>query len=146
MTLEAGVYRSYMPTHAPVHQAVVILMDGMKYREQEVVRQSCAFRDHFAELRRLGVNRLFGLSTQAAEYQREAADRLHLPFPLLSDKSLSLANALNLPTFEAGGLTLLKRLTMIIEDGRIQHIFYPVHSPDKNADAVIAWLKANCRS
>ena len=108
--------------------------------------QSCAFRDHFAELRRLGVNRLFGLSTQTTEYQKEVADRLHLPFPLLSDKSLSLANALNLPTFEAGGFTLLKRLTMIIEDGRIQHIFYPVHSPDKNADAMIAWLKANCRS
>ncbi|WP_233284849.1 peroxiredoxin [Agrobacterium tumefaciens] len=107
--------------------------------------QSCAFRDHFAELRRLGVNRLFGLSTQTTEYQKEAADRLHLPFLLLSDKSLSLANALNLPTFEVGGLTLLKRLTMIIEDGRIKHIFYPVHSPDTNADAVIAWLKANYR-
>jgi hypothetical protein len=65
---------------------------------------------------------------------------------LLSDSSASLANALNLPTFEAGGLTLLKRLTMIIEDGTIKHVFYPVHLPDENADAVISWLAANYRS
>ncbi|QCL77004.1 MULTISPECIES: peroxiredoxin [Agrobacterium] len=108
--------------------------------------QSCAFRDHFAELRRLGVSRLFGLSTQPTEYQKEAADRLHLPFPLLSDSSLSLANALNLPTFEAGGFTLLKRLTMIIEEGTIKHVFYPVHLPDENAEAVISWLVANSSS
>lgn len=108
--------------------------------------QSCAFRDHFAELRRLGVGRLFGLSTQTTEYQKEAAERLHLPFPLLSDNSLSLANALDLPTFEAGGFTLLKRLTMIIEDGTIKHVFYPVYLPDENAEAVIAWLAANYRS
>ncbi len=108
--------------------------------------QSCAFRDHFAELRRLGVGRLFGLSTQTTEYQKEAAERLHLPFPLLSDNSLSVANALDLPTFEAGGFTLLKRLTMIIEDGTIKHVFYPVYLPDENAEAVIAWLAANYRS
>lgn len=108
--------------------------------------QSCAFRDHFAELRRLGVGRLFGLSTQTTEYQKEAAERLHLPFPLLSDNSLALANALDLPTFEAGGFTLLKRLTMIIEDGTIKHVFYPVYLPDENAEAVIAWLAADYRS
>ncbi|SCY86987.1 Peroxiredoxin [Rhizobium sp. NFACC06-2] len=108
--------------------------------------QSCAFRDHFSELRRLGVSRLFGLSTQTTEYQKEAAERLHLPFPLLSDNSLSLANALDLPTFETGGFTLLKRLTMIIEDGTIKHVFYPVYLPDENADAVIAWLAADYRS
>ncbi|MBW9069943.1 peroxiredoxin [Agrobacterium pusense] len=108
--------------------------------------QSCAFRDHFGGLRRLGVSQLFGLSTQDTEYQKEAVSRLHLPFPLLSDKSLSLATALNLPTFKAGGLTLLKRLTIIVEDGLIKHVFYPVHSPDTNANAVIAWLKANYRS
>lgn len=101
--------------------------------------QSCAFRDHFAELRGLGASHLFGLSTQTGEYQKEAAERLHLPFPLLSDHSLSLAKSLSLPMFEAGGLTLLKRLTMIIEDGRIRHVFYPVDPPDKNADAVIVW-------
>lgn len=108
--------------------------------------QSCAFRDHFAELRKLGADHVFGLSTQTTEYQKEAAERLHLPFPLLSDHSLSLAKSLSLPTFEAGGFILLKRLTMIIEDGRIKHIFYPVYPPDKNADAVIAWLRANYRS
>lgn len=105
--------------------------------------QSCAFRDHFAELRKLGVSHLFGLSTQTVEYQREAAERLHLPFPLLSDHSLLLASALSLPMVQAGGLTLLRRLTMIIEAGVIKHVFYPVHPPEKNADAVIGWMRAN---
>ncbi|WP_280171403.1 peroxiredoxin [Agrobacterium pusense] len=105
--------------------------------------QSCAFRDHFVELKELGVSRLFGLSTQTTKYQREAAERLHLPFPLLSDHSLLLASALSLPRFHAGGLTLLKRLTMIIQAGVIRHVFYPVHPPEKNADAVIGWLKTN---
>ncbi len=105
--------------------------------------QSCAFRDHFAELKELGASRLFGLSTQTTEYQREAAKRLHLPFPLLSDHSLLLASALNLPTFQAGGMTLLKRLTMIVEAGVIKHVFYPVHPPEMNADAVIRWIKVN---
>ncbi|OCJ63106.1 peroxiredoxin [Agrobacterium tumefaciens] len=108
--------------------------------------QSCAFRDHFAELKALGATRLFGLSTQTTEYQREAAERLHLPFPLLSDHSLLLVSALRLPTFQAGGLTLLKRLTMIIETGVIKHVFYPVHPPEKNADAVIDWLSATTLS
>jgi peroxiredoxin len=105
--------------------------------------QSCAFRDHFAELKELGVSRLFGLSTQTTEYQREAAERLHLPFPLLSDHSLRLASALGLPMFQASGLTLLRRLTMIIQAGVIRHVFYPVHPPEENADAVISWLKTN---
>jgi peroxiredoxin len=103
--------------------------------------QSCAFRDHYAELKQLGASRVFGLSTQTTDYQKEAAERLHLPFPLLSDSGLSLTGALRLPTFEAGGLTLLKRLTMIIENGRIAHIFYPVFPPDQNAQAVIDWLR-----
>jgi len=104
--------------------------------------QSCAFRDHFSELRKLGASRLFGLSTQTTEYQREAAERLHLPFQLLSDQSLLVTSALGLPTFEAGGMTLLKRLTMIIRSGTIEHVFYPVHQPEQNADAVVSWLKA----
>lgn len=102
--------------------------------------QSCAFRDHFAELKALGVERLFGLSTQDTEYQKEAANRLHLPFPLLSDKDLHLAQALNLPLFTAGGMTLLKRLTMIISGQLIEHVFYPVFPPDRNASDVIDWL------
>ncbi|MFK4259897.1 peroxiredoxin [Agrobacterium tumefaciens] len=104
--------------------------------------QSCAFRDHFAELKALGVERLFGLSTQDTEYQKEAANRLHLPFPLLSDSALLLADALNLPLFTAGGITLLKRLTLIIEAGQIRHVFYPVFPPDRNASDVIAWLSS----
>src|SRR5579864_1728175 len=104
--------------------------------------QSCAFRDLFAELKALGVNRLFGLSTQDSAYQREAVDRLHLPFPILSDEQLSLTGALRLPTFQTSGMTLLKRLTLVIHDGKIEHVFYPVFPPDRNASDVIAWLTA----
>lgn len=110
--------------------------------------QFCAFRDHFAELKALGVERLFGLSTQGTEYQKEAANRLHLPFPLLSDSALLLASALDLPLFTAGGMTLLKRLTLIVEAGLIRHVFYPVFPPDRNASDVIAWLSSHnsCRA
>lgn len=103
--------------------------------------QTCSFRDHLAELQGLGIHRIFGLSTQSTAYQTEAATRLHLPFPLLSDESLRFTSALRLPTFEIIGMTLLKRLTMIIHDGRIEHVFYPVFPPDQNAAEVIAWLK-----
>jgi peroxiredoxin len=105
--------------------------------------QSCAFRDHFAELKQLGVAQLFGLSTQDTAYQREAAQRLHLPFAILSDAELDLTRALRLPTFGAGGMTLLKRLTLVIDDGKIVKVFYPVFPPDKNADEVIAWLRSS---
>jgi peroxiredoxin len=102
--------------------------------------QSCSFRDHHAELGNLGA-RVFGLSTQSTGYQREAAGRLHLPFELLSDEDLAFAEALSLPTFEADGMILLKRLTLIIEDGRIEKVFYPVFPPGKNAEEVLAWLR-----
>jgi peroxiredoxin len=102
--------------------------------------QACAFRDHFAELKALGVEYLFGLSTQDPDYQREAADRLHLPFPLLSDADLRLTGAMRLPTFETAGMTLLKRLTFVVDDGVITKVFYPVFPPDRNADDVIEWL------
>jgi peroxiredoxin len=102
--------------------------------------QSCAFRDHFAELRSAGVSAVFGISTQDSAYQREAKERLHLPFELLSDASLDLAEAMRLPTFQAEGKTLLKRLTMILDDGVVTHVFYPVFPPDRNADEVVAWL------
>jgi peroxiredoxin len=101
--------------------------------------QSCSFRDRHAELRQLGV-RVFGLSTQDTAYQREAADRLHLPFPLLSDEKLEFARALALPTFEAEGMTLIKRLTLLIEEGEIEHVFYPVFPPGRNAEVVVRWL------
>jgi peroxiredoxin len=104
--------------------------------------QSCSFRDHFAELKALGVDHLFGLSTQDTPYQREAAERLHLPFPILSDEHLALTQALRLPTFQTSGMTLLKRLALVIRDGEIEHVFYPVFPPDRNASDVIAWLAA----
>lgn len=103
--------------------------------------QSCAFRDHFAELKALGVDGLFGLSTQDPDYQREAANRLHLPFPLLSDEDLSLTRAMALPTFTAAGMTLLKRLTLVIGDATVEHVFYPVFPPDRNAGKVVEWLR-----
>ena len=107
--------------------------------------QSCAFRDQHAELKDLGV-RVFGLSTQDTAYQREASARLHLPFPLLSDENLDLARALELPTFEAEGMTLIKRLTMIVEDGQIRKVFYPVFPPGRNAEEVVGWLSEHTTS
>jgi len=105
--------------------------------------QSCSFRDHFAELKRLGVANLYGLSTQDTGFQREAAERLKLPFPVLSDAELKLARAIKLPTFSVAGMTLLKRMALVIDDGVVAKVFYPVFPPDKNAEAVVAWLKAS---
>jgi peroxiredoxin len=102
--------------------------------------QSCAFRDHHEELRTLGAQ-VFGLSAQSTGYQREAVERLHLTYELLSDEDHVFAEALSLPTFEAEGMVLLKRLTMVIDEGRIEKVFYPVFPPDKNAEEVIRWLR-----
>lgn len=104
--------------------------------------QSCSFRDHFGELKRLGVSQIYGLSTQGTRYQREAAKRLHLPFAILSDENLVLTKAMKLPTFSVAAMTLLKRMALIIDDGTIVKVFYPVFPPDKNAADVIAWLKS----
>ncbi|MEX2298820.1 MAG: peroxiredoxin [Dongiaceae bacterium] len=102
--------------------------------------QSCSFRDHFAELKALGVDHLFGLSTQDLDYQREAAERLHLPFAILSDEHLKLTHAMNLPIFETSGMTLLKRFTLVINDGTVEHVFYPVFPPDRSASDVVEWF------
>jgi peroxiredoxin len=107
--------------------------------------QSCSFRDHFHELKRAGADHLFGLSTQDSAYQREAVERLHLPFQMLSDDKLMFARALDLPTFEASGMTLIKRMTFVIDDGMITHVFYPVFPPDKSAETTLGWLEANRR-
>jgi peroxiredoxin len=104
--------------------------------------QSCSFRDHFAELKGLGVARVFGLSTQDSNYQREAVERLHLPFPVLSDDGFKLTRALNLPTFTAAGMELIKRMVFVIDDGVMTKVFYPVFPPDKSAEEVVAWLRA----
>ena len=103
--------------------------------------QSCGFRDHAGELKQLGVAHLYGLSTQDTAYQQEAAARLHLPFPILSDEKLALTRALKLPTFTAAGMTLLKRMALVIDDGTIAKVFYPVFPPDKSAEAVVAWIR-----
>ena len=102
--------------------------------------QSCGFRDHFGELKRLGVAQLYGLSTQDTAYQQEAATRLHLPFAILSDEKLAFTKAIKLPTFTTAGMTLLKRMALVIDDGVISKAFYPVFPPDKNAAEVVAWL------
>lgn len=103
--------------------------------------QACAFRDHASELGRLGADQLFGLSTQDTEYQREAADRLHLPYALLSDADFRLTQALNLPTLTVAGMKLLRRITLVLRDGRIAKVFYPVFPPDEAPAQVEAWLR-----
>jgi peroxiredoxin len=105
--------------------------------------QSCSFRDHFAELKALGVAHLYGLSTQDSAYQREAVERLHLPFAILSDADLKLGRAMKLPTFTTSGMTLFKRMALVIDDGVIVKVFYPVFPPDQNAADVAAWLRKN---
>lgn len=102
--------------------------------------QSCAFRDLRAEFASQGAT-VYGLSSQPSAEQHEAANRLHLPFELLSDSNLALSRALQLPTFEVAGMTLIKRLTLIIAAGRIAHVFYPVFPPDQNARDVLLWLE-----
>ena len=104
--------------------------------------QSCGFRDSYGDLHALGIE-VFGLSTQTTDYQLEAVRRLKLPFVLFSDSDMIFTHALKLPTFEIESMTLVKRLTLIILDGRIEKVFYPVFPPDKNAAEVIEWLLQN---
>jgi len=104
--------------------------------------EACGFRDAHQQFQELGA-RVLALSTQSSDYQREMAERLHLPFPVLSDERLELTTALGLPTFETSGWTLLKRLTMVIDDGRIEQVFYPVFPPDTHARDVLDWLRPN---
>lgn len=103
--------------------------------------ETCGFRDLHAELRGAGVDAVFGLSTQGTDYQRELCERLGLPFPILSDAGLELTRAMRLPTFEVAGETLLRRLTMLIGDGRVEHVWYPVFPPDRHAGEVLASLR-----
>jgi len=103
--------------------------------------ETSGFRDHHAELVAAGAE-VFGMSTQDTAYQRELVTRLRLPFPILSDADLELTRAWRLPTFEAGGLTLLKRLTLVLRDGRVEHVWYPVFPPDRHAEEVLDWLRS----
>jgi peroxiredoxin len=104
---------------------------------------ACAFRDLCADLKAAGAAQVFGLSTQSNAYQTEMAGRLHLPFPVLSDQKLKLTEAMRLPTMEVAGLTMIKRLALIIDHAVIAKVFYPVFPPDRNAADVLDWLKAN---
>ncbi|MGA7128988.1 MAG: peroxiredoxin [Chthoniobacterales bacterium] len=103
--------------------------------------QNCGFRDEYANVQRAGVKQVFGLSTQSSSYQREAAERLHLPYLLVSDEKLAFTHTLNLPTFDFDGETLIKRLTLIVDDAVITHVLYPVFPPDKSAADTLAWIK-----
>jgi peroxiredoxin len=107
--------------------------------------QACAFRDQHSDLRAAGARTVYGLSSQDTDYQREAVERLHLPFSMLSDGDLALSRLLGLPTFEVSQTTLYKRLTMVITDNLIEHVFYPVFPPDENAAEVLAWLRDHPR-
>lgn len=103
--------------------------------------QACAFRDHFEDLKAAGAEHVFGLSVQDTPFQQEVVERLHLPFPLLSDHRHELAKAICLPTFEVAGMKLLKRLTLIVNEGAIAHVFYPVFPPEQHPQEVIARLQ-----
>lgn len=106
-------------------------------------QEACGFRDNDAELRCAGVQQVFGLSTDSTDYQRELADRLHLPYAMLSDPDLALAGELGLPTFEAVGRRLYKRLTMVVRGSVIEHVFHPIFPPDTHAAQVLSWLREN---
>ena len=101
--------------------------------------ETCGFRDHHQDLQKRGAE-VFGFSTQTTEYQQEMVTRLHVPFEVLSDVDLAFVHALRLPTFDIAGMTLVKRLTLVIKEGRIEKVFYPVFPPDKHADEVLDWL------
>ncbi|WP_158861768.1 MerR family transcriptional regulator [Leifsonia sp. AG29] len=106
--------------------------------------EACDFRDHFDELAAEGVTAVFGMSSQHTDYQAEVVDRLRLPFPMLSDEQFLLADALSLPTFAAEGHDrLYARLTLVIREGRIEHVFYPIFPPNTHAQQVLAWLREN---
>lgn len=107
--------------------------------------QSCAFRDLFGELTEAGAHHVFGLSTQDTAWQQEAVERLHLPFALLSDAGLALADALRFPVMEVAGARLLRRFALVIDDGVISTVFYPVFPPDRNAGDVLVWLREHPR-
>lgn len=107
--------------------------------------QNCAFRDHHGDLIDADADHVFGLSVQDTHWQKEAAERLHLPFRLLSDVDFTMTTALRLPTFEAHGQRYLRRMALVIDDARITHVFYPVFPPDRNAEDVLAWIKDNPR-
>jgi peroxiredoxin (alkyl hydroperoxide reductase subunit C) len=137
------VVYAYPRTGRPGHDTLVPDWDEIP-GARGCTPETCSFRDHHAELSAAGA-RVVGLSTQTLEDQQEAATRLHLPYSLLSDADLDLTRALSLPTFEAGGVVLLRRLTLVVRDGVVEHLWYPVFPPDSHAQEVLTWLQANPR-
>jgi len=105
--------------------------------------EACGFRDNLTDMQVAGAQKVLALSTDDADYQRALVSRMHLPYPMLSDPQLTLAKALDLPTFEVEGMTLYKRLTMVVDGARITHVFYPIFPPDSHAAEVLDWLRAN---
>jgi peroxiredoxin len=130
----------FYPRNAQPHEAVPEDWNAIP-GARGCTPHSCGFRDLNQEFKSLGFQ-VFGASTQTTDYQKELVDRMHLPFEILSDANFKLVDALQLPTFEYRGLRLVKRMTWIIENGRITRVFYPVFPPHKNADEVLNWLKA----
>lgn len=108
--------------------------------------QACSFRDLFSDLKKHGVDAVYGISTQDSGYQAEAKERLRLPYELLSDEKLGLVKALGLPTFEWEGRHVIRRLTLAIQDGQIVKVWYPVFPPDKSAEEVLEWLSTGRKS
>jgi len=107
--------------------------------------QACSFRDLYSDLQKLGVAAVYGVSTQDSQYQAEVKERIKLPFELLSDEKLGFQQAMKLPTIEWQGKTLIKRLTLAIENGKVIKVWYPVFPPDKSAAAVMEWLEARAK-
>lgn len=102
--------------------------------------QTCGFRDHHEELLHFGAE-VFGFSTQTSEHQREMAERLHIPFEVLSDAEFKVCDAMRMPTFDVAGMRLVKRLSLVVRGGRVEHVFYPVFPPDESAEQVLRWLR-----
>ncbi len=103
--------------------------------------QTCSFRDRASDFAAFGAE-VYGLSVQASDYQKEMVERLHVDFPVLSDESMEFGKSVRLPTMEAAGMTLYKRLTLIVRHGRVEHVMYPVFPPDQNAAEALSWVRA----
>ena len=137
------VVYAYPRTGRPGEESLVADWDAIP-GARGCTPESCGFRDHFAELGVLGVG-VHGLSTQDSDYQREAVERLALPFALLSDADLRLTDALGLPTLEVAGQVLVRRLTLLVTDGVVEHAWYPVFPPDTHAERVLSFLRGQSR-
>lgn len=106
--------------------------------------EACDFSNHFDQLRQAGAERVYGMSSQDPDYQDEVVQRLRLPFTMISDPALALADALRLPTFSAPGHDrLYSRLTLIVRDSMVEHVFYPIFPPNTHAQQVLDWIESH---